>query len=180
MSDLKPRMEKSVESLKSQLASFRTGRASPDLLARLMVNCYGSPVPLKQVAAVSVPESRTLMLNIFDKGTVKDVERAIMTSDLGLQPQTDGTVIRLRLPELTEDRRKDLVKQVKKAVEESKIAVRNIRRDYLDEVKAQEKSKGITEDESKKRQDDAQKITDQYIGILDTLAKEKEAEVMKV
>lgn len=180
MSELNSRMEKSIESLKSLMQGFRTGRASADLLNRIMVNYYGNPVPLKQVAAISVPESRTLMLNVFDKGAVKDVERALMTSDLGMQPNTDGSVIRLRLPELTEERRKDLVKQVKKAVEEAKVAVRNIRRDFVDAIKAQEKSKELTEDDSKKRQDEAQKTTDQFIGILDTLAKDKEAEIMKV
>ncbi len=180
MADLKQRMEKSVESLKGQLASFRTGRASPDLLNRIMVSYYGSTVPLKQVAAISVPESRVLMLNVFDKGALKDVERALMTSDLGMQPQTDGTMIRLRLPELTEDRRKDLVKQVKKAVEDAKIAVRNIRRDELEDIKGLEKEKLITEDDAKKQQDTVQKTTDQYIGILDGLAKDKEAEIMTV
>lgn len=180
MSELTSRMEKSVESLKSMLQGFRTGRASPDLLNRIMVNYYGSPVPLKQVASITVPESRIIMLNVFDKGAVKDVERALMTSDLGMQPQTDGSVIRLRLPELTEERRKDLVKQVKKAVEESKVAVRNIRRDYVDAIKAQEKNKELSEDDSKKRQDEAQRTTDQFIGVLDTIAKDKEAEIMKV
>ncbi len=180
MSELNSRMEKSIESLKSLMQGFRTGRASPDLLNRIMVNYYGNPVPLKQVAAISVPESRTLMLNVFDKGAVKDVERALMTSDLGMQPNTDGSVIRLRLPELTEERRKDLVKQVKKAVEEAKVGIRNIRRDFVDAIKAQEKNKELTEDESKKRQDEAQKTTDQFIGVLDTLAKDKEAEIMKV
>lgn len=180
MSELNSRMEKSVESLKSLLQGFRTGRAAPELLNKIMVSYYGSPVPLKQVAAISVPESRVLMLNVFDKGAIKDVERAIMTSDLGLQPQTDGSIIRLRLPELTEERRKDLVKQVKKAVEESKVAIRNIRRDFVDAIKAKEKNKELNEDDSKKQQDDAQRTTDQFIGILDTLAKDKEAEIMKV
>ncbi|NBV42853.1 ribosome recycling factor [bacterium] len=180
MSELKSRMEKTVESLKSQLNGFRTGRANPELLSKLMVNYYGSTVPLKQVGAVSVPESRVLLINVFDKGAVKEVERAIMTSDLGLSPQTDGMMIRLRLPELTEDRRKDLVKQVKKAVEEAKVGIRNIRRDYVDEIKAKEKNKAITEDDSKRQQDDAQKTTDQYIGILDSLSRDKEAEIMKV
>lgn len=180
MSELTSRMEKSVESVKTTLAGFRTGRASPDLLNRIMVNYYGSPVPLKQVAAVSVPESRTLMINVFDKGAVKDVERAIMTSDLGMQPNTDGAIIRLRIPELTEDRRKDLVKQVKKAVEDAKVAIRNIRRDFVDAIKAQEKNKELTEDDSKKQQDEAQRTTDQFIGLLDTIAKDKEAEIMKV
>jgi ribosome recycling factor len=180
MSELTSRMEKSVESVKTTLSGFRTGRASPDLLNRIMVNYYGSPVPLKQVAAVSVPESRTLMINVFDKGAVKDVERAIMTSDLGMQPNTDGAIIRLRIPELTEDRRKDLVKQVKKAVEDAKVAIRNIRRDFVDAIKAQEKNKELTEDDSKKQQDEAQRTTDQFIGLLDTIAKDKEAEIMKV
>lgn len=177
MSELTTRMEKSIESLKSTLAGFRTGRASPELLNRIMVSYYGSPVPLKQVASISVPESRTIMLNVFDKGAVKDVERAIMTSDLGMQPNTDGSIIRLRIPELTEDRRKDLVKQVKKAVEEAKVAVRNIRRDFVDDIK---KNKELTEDDSKRQQDEAQRITDQFIGNLDALAKDKEAEIMTV
>ena len=178
MTELKDRMEKSIESLKSHLASFRTGRANPDLLSKLMVSCYGSPTPLRQVATVTVPENRVLQISVFDKTMVKEVDKAIQISDLGLNPSVDGTTIRLRLPELTEDRRRDLVKQVKKVLEDAKVALRNIRRDAVEDLKKQEKAKELPEDESKRLQDDIQKLTDKYIGLMDHLAKDKETEIM--
>jgi len=178
MNELKDRMDKSVESLKSHLASFRTGRANPDLLSKIMVTCYGSMIPLKQVANITVPENRVLQISVFDKNMVKDVDKAIQLSDLGMNPSIDGSTLRLRLPELTEDRRKDLVKQVKKVLEDAKISLRNIRRDAVDDLKKQEKAKELPEDESKRLQDDIQKLTDKYITTLDQLAKEKETEIM--
>lgn len=180
MQDNQSRMEKSVEALKHQLASFRTGRANPDLLARIMVSYYGAPVPLKQVANVTVPENRVLQISVFEKNLVKEVEKAIQTSDLGLNPSVDGTIIRLRLPELTEDRRKDLVKQVKKTLEEAKVGLRNIRRDAVDAIKKQEKDKVITEDTSKRNQEELQKLTDKYTAIMDHLGKDKEVEIMTI
>lgn len=180
MSELSQRMSKSVDALKSQLASLRVGRAHPDMLNKIMVSYYDVPTPLKQVASVSVPEPRVLMLTVFDKAALKDVEKAIATSDLGIPPVVDGTVIRLRLPELTEDRRKELVKQMKKMIEEAKVAVRNQRRDFIDELKSQEKDKSLSVDESKSKQDDAQRITDSFIAQIDQLAKDKESDIMTV
>lgn len=180
MTAIKERMEKSVESLKQHLAGFRTGRANPDLLSKLTVTYYGSPAPLKQVANITVPENRVLQLSVFDKNLVKEVEKAIQTSDLGMNPSTDGTTIRLRLPELTEDRRKDLVKQVKKVLEEAKVSLRNIRRDAVDDLKKQEKDKLIAEDECKRQQDEIQKLTDKYVSLMDQLAKDKETEIMTI
>jgi len=173
-------MSKSVDALKSQLASLRVGRAHPDMLNKIMVSYYDVPTPLKQVASVSVPEPRVLMLTVFDKAALKDVEKAIATSDLGIPPVVDGTVIRLRLPELTEDRRKELVKQMKKMIEEAKVAIRNQRRDFIDELKSQEKDKSLSVDESKSKQDDAQRITDSFIAQIDQLAKDKESDIMTV
>jgi ribosome recycling factor len=178
MTDLKDRMDKSVEALKGQLASFRTGRANPDLLSRIMVSCYGSMVPLKQLANITVPDNRVLQISVFDKTMVKDVDKAIQLSDLGMNPSIDGSTLRLRLPELTEDRRKDLVKQVKKVLEEAKISLRNIRRDAVDDLKKQEKAKELPEDESKRLQEDIQKLTDKYITTLESLVKDKETEIM--
>lgn len=180
MSDLSQRMSKSVDALKSQLSSLRVGRAHPDMLNKVMVSYYGVPTPLKQVASVSVPEPRVLMLTVFDKGAIKDVEKAIATSDLGIPPTVDGTVIRLRLPELTEERRKELVKQMKKMIEEAKVAIRNQRRDLIEDLKAQEKDKSLSVDESKAKQDEAQRITDSFIAQIDQLAKDKESDIMTV
>ncbi len=180
MESLKDRMKKSYESTVKQLSSFRTGRANPDLLSRVQVNYYGSPTPLLQLANITVPENTLLQINVFDKGAVQDVEKAIQKSDLGLNPQVEGSVIRLRLPELTEDRRRELVKQIKKQVEDGKVSIRNIRRDEVEQVKLMEKEKEISEDESKRQQDDVQKITDDYISKMDILSKEKESDIMKV
>ena len=180
INDMDVRMKKTVEKTKELLATIRTGRANPDILSKLQVDYYGTKVSLQQVASVSVPESRVLMLNIFDKGAVQSVEKAITSSGINLTPLTDGTVIRLRIPELTEERRKDLVKQVKKQCEDGKVSIRNIRRDYMDTLKSQEKNKDISEDEVKILQNDAQKITDKCIEEIDKISQEKEVEIMKV
>jgi ribosome recycling factor len=177
MSDVKSKMQKSIDTLKEHFATVRTGRANPDILSKIQVDYYGSMVPIKQVASISVPEPMTLMLTLFDKGSVKAVEKAIMTSDLGLNPAVDGTIIRLRFPDLTEDRRKELAKLVKKMAEDSKIALRNIRRDAIDQLKA---DKAIPEDQLKKQQDDIQKDTDHFTKLADQLAADKEAEIMKI
>ena len=172
------KMQKTVESFKGQLGTIRTGRANPDILSRIQVDYYGSMVPIKQVANITVPESMTLLLNVFDRSAVKSVEKAILTSDLGLNPQTDGSSIRLRFPDLTQERRKDLVKIVKKESEEAKISLRNIRRDAVDSVKSDEKAKHLAEDASKRAQEDIQKQTDHFIKLIDQITQEKESEIM--
>ena len=178
--ELNDKMEKTIERMKSQFSTYRTGRANADVLAKVTVEYYGSMVPLKQVASISVPEPMTLQLTLFDKSVIKSVEKAIQASDLGLNPMVDGTIIRLRFPELTEQRRKDLVKMVKKQAEESKIAVRNIRRDAVEGLKAKEKNKDINEDESKKIQEDIQKQTDHYIHVIDLMTADKEKDIMRI
>ncbi|RAP35086.1 ribosome recycling factor [Candidatus Marinamargulisbacteria bacterium SCGC AAA071-K20] len=180
MESLKERMAKSIDSFKQQLVGLRTGRANPDMLNTIQVDYYGSMVPLKQVASISVPEARTLLLNVFDRNAVKNVERAIIASNLGLNPNTDDNLIRIQLPELTEDRRKELVKHIGKVSEETKVAVRNIRRDKIDQIKAEEKQGDATEDDSKRLQQDTQKITDDFISKIETLFKEKETELLTI
>ena len=174
------RMKKAVDSAQGHLSVIRTGRANPSMLSKIQVEYYGTIVSLQQVASVTVPENMVLMLNIFDKAAVKDVERAIMTSDLNLTPMTEGSIIRLRLPELTEDRRKELVKLVRKQTEDGRVSVRNIRRDLLDKIKHQEKEKEVSEDESKRLHDHVQKMTDKYVEMIDQLSKDKESEIMTI
>ena len=152
MDFLKERMSKSIENFKHQLVGLRTGRATPEMLNPIQVEYYGSTVPLKQVASISVPENRTLLLNVFDKNAVKEVEKSILASNLGLNPNVDDNLIRIQLPELTEERRKELVKHISKLAEDSKIAIRNIRRDHIDEIKESEKKGDLTEDDSKRSQ----------------------------
>jgi ribosome recycling factor len=178
--DLDSRMAKCVESTRSEFASIRTGRATPALLDRLHVEAYGQPVPLKQVAGVSVPDSRTLVITAWDKGVVGDIKKAIEKSDLGITPNVDGTSIRLTVPPLNEERRKDLAKVVKKKAEDGKIAVRNVRHKAHDELKAQQKAGDITEDDNKRMQDQLQKLTDKYIKEIDALVVAKEKEIMEV
>lgn len=180
ITDLKDKMDKTIERMKSQFSTYRTGRANPDVLAKVQVEYYGSMVNIKQVASVSVPEPMTLQLTLFDKSVIKAVEKAIQASDLGLNPMVDGTIIRLRFPELTEERRKELVKMVKKQAEESKVALRNIRRDTVDALKTQEKNKEINEDESKRLQEEIQKQTDHFIHLIDQLTLEKEKDIMRI
>ncbi len=174
---LKDKMSKAIDHLKSTFGTIRTGRANPDVLSKIQVEYYGSMVPLKQVANVTVPENMTLLLTLFDKSAVKAVEKALLASDLGLNPNVDGTVIRLRFPDLTEERRKELVKVIKKYSEECKIVIRNLRRDFLEDLK---KDKNTPEDQAKKLQDEVQKQTDHFIKLIDQSTAEKEAEVMKI
>ena len=178
MSDLSERMEKTLDSARSQLATVRTGRANPDILSKIMIDYYGSMVPISQMASVSVPESMMLQVSVYDANAVKSVEKAILMSDLNLNPQVEGNVMRIRLPELTEDRRKDLVRVVRKYIEDYKVAIRNIRRDEIDVIKAQEKDKEISSDESKQEQDSIQKITNQFVAELDQLSAQKEKEIL--
>ncbi len=178
--DVEERMTKTLGVLRSDYQTIRTGKASPALLDRIQVEYYGSMTPINQLANISVPESRMLAIQPWDKSAMAAIEKAIMKSDLGITPTNDGTVIRLVMPQLTQDNRKDLVKRVKKKAEEAKVSVRNIRRDGNDELKGLEKSKEITEDESKGAQDDIQKLTDKYIAEIDKLTDNKEKEIMEV
>jgi len=179
-STLKNHMLKTIENFKNQIAAIRTGRANPELLSRIQVECYGTMVPIKQVASVMVPESMTLQLNVFDKSIIRNIEKAITTSDLNVSPQIDGAVIRIRLPELTEARRKEFVKILKKEEEDAKIALRNIRRDAIELVKKQEKNREISEDDLKHLTEEIQKELDHFIVIVENLSLEKEHEIMKV
>ena len=173
-------MQKCVDSTRSEFGSIRTGRATPALLDRLHVEAYGSSVPLKQVASVSVPDARSLVIQAFDRGTVGDIRKAIEKSDLGLTPNIDGNQIRLSIPPLNEERRKDLVKVVKKKGEDGKVAVRSVRHKIHDDFKTQLKDHKITEDESKRLQDQLQKLTDKYVKEIDGLVSTKEKEIMEV
>ncbi|PHR64897.1 ribosome recycling factor [Pseudidiomarina marina] len=178
--DAKQRMEKSVEALRSQISKVRTGRAHPSILDGIMVPYYGADTPLKQLANITVEDSRTLAITVFDKSSSGAVEKAIMTSDLGLNPAAAGTVIRVPLPPLTEERRRDLVKVVRAEAEQGRVAVRNIRRDANTDLKELLKEKEITEDEERKATDEIQKLTDTYIAKIDELLAEKEKDLMEV
>jgi len=173
-------MEKVIESTKKEFASLRTGRANPSLLDRVEVEAYGTRMPLDQVAMVSAPEPRMLLLQPYDKSTISAIEKAIRIADLGLNPANDGALIRIAIPALTEERRKEMVKTAKKIAEEMKVAVRNVRRDANDEIKKMEKASELTEDDSKKSQNDIQKLTDQYITKIDEILAAKEKEIMEV
>jgi ribosome recycling factor len=173
------RMDKAIGALKRDLASLRAGRATPALLDRIQVEYYGAMTPINQLANLSTPDSRTLLIQPWDKSSMSTIEKAIMKSDLGLSPSNDGTVIRIVIPALTEERRADLVKMTKKYGEEAKIAIRNIRRDANDEIKKLEKS-GISEDESRRHQEDIQKFTDKFIAEVDKVLASKEKEIMEV
>ena len=178
--DAEQRMKKSIESLRGELAKVRTGRAHPSLLEHIMVDYYGSQTPLSQVASIGVEDARTLTVTPWERPMVQAVEKAIMKSDLGLNPNSAGTVIRIPLPQLTEDRRRDLVKVVKHEGENAKIAIRNIRREANSDFKSLEKEKEISEDEERKAQDDIQKLTDQYVKEIDDVVAVKEEDLMKV
>lgn len=174
------RMQKSLTALKSELTSIRTGRANAALLDHVRVDYYGSPMPINQVANLAVPEPRIITITPWEKNMLPIIEKAILTSDLGLNPSNDGQMIRLVLPELTEDRRRDLVKQVKQVGEKAKVSVRNIRRDANDEVKKKVKDEALSEDESKRMQDKVQVITDRFIAEVDLIIEHKEKEIMTV
>jgi ribosome recycling factor len=178
--EIESKMQKCLEATRGEFASIRTGRASPALLDRLIVEAYGQPAPLKQVAGVSIPDSRTLLIMAWDKGVVSEIRKAIEKSDLGLTPNVDGTAIRLVIPPLNEERRRDLAKLVKKKGEDGRIAVRNVRHHAHDELKSELKSHAITEDENKRMQDTLQKLTDKYVKEIDGLVAAKEKEIMEV
>jgi len=174
------KMDNAVAALRTELASIRTGRATPALLNKVTVEYYGAPTPVNQLANVSVPEPRMIVIQPWDRSLLKKIEKAIMTSDLGLNPNNDGTVIRLNLPLLTEERRKELVKVVNKKGEAARVEIRNIRRDFNDAVKKQVKAKTITEDDAKDATDSSQKLTDKYTKKIDDILAQKEKEVMSV
>jgi ribosome recycling factor len=174
------RMKGAVEALEEDLAGIRTGRASPALVEKLPVDYYGIPTPLMQLATISVPESRMLLIRPFDGTTLRNIERAIQASDLGLTPNNDGKVIRLNLPALTEERRHDLVKLVHNRLEEARVAVRNVRRDGIKDLREFEHEKLISEDELEEGEDDLQKLTDKYIEMVNEVGVRKEKEIMEV
>ena len=176
----KEKMEKCVAQLKKELATVRTGRANPLILDKVMVDYYGAPTPLRQMAQVSVSEGTTLVITPFDKTIVKEIEKAITKAELGITPNSDGIVVRLSFPPLTEDRRKQLSKDVKAMGENAKVAIRNVRRDMTDDVKKLEKAENIPEDAVKDAQAEVQKLTDKYIAIVDDIVAEKEKEVLTV
>lgn len=174
------RMKGAVEALEEDLAGIRTGRASPALVERLMVDYYGMPTPLMQLATISVPESRMLMIRPFDAATLRTIERAIQASDLGLMPNNDGKVIRLNLPPLTQERRHDLVKLVHNRLEEARVAVRNVRRDGIKDLREFEHEKLISEDELEEGEENLQKLTQKYIDQVNEIGEKKEKEIMEV
>ena len=174
------KMEKAVAQMKREFASVRTGRANPAILDRVAVDYYGAPTPIRQMAQVSVSEGVTLVITPFDKSIMKELEKAIIKAELGVAPNKDGTCVRLNFPPLTEERRKETAKEVKKYGEDAKIAIRNVRRDMVDSLKKIEKDENLPEDAVKDNQDKIQKVTDKYVGIIDSLVVEKEKEVMTV
>lgn len=178
--DAKQRMEKSISALKSQLAKIRTGRAHPSLLDSIQVSYYGADTPLKQLANIIAEDSRTLALTVFDKSAAQAVEKAIMQSDLGLNPMSAGTTIRIPMPPLTEERRKDLIKVVRAEAEQGRVAVRNIRRDANSDIKELLKEKEIGEDDGRKGEDLIQKLTDEFVKQIDALLQDKEKELMEI
>jgi ribosome recycling factor len=180
LTDAEHRMRTAIQVLHDDLGAIRTGRASPALVEKLPVEYYGAPTPLQQLASISVPEPRTLMIKPFDASTIKTIEKAIQASDLGLNPNNDGKVIHLNLPPLTEERRRDLVKHVHHRLEESRIAIRNIRRDAHNDMRDFEKEKLISEDDLERGEEDLQKLTDRFIEEIGEQGKKKEAEIMEV
>lgn len=178
--DCKTRMKKALESLDREFAKLRTGRASTALVEDLQVDYYGSPTPLQQIASISIPDSRTIAIQPWDRNAFSAVEKAIQKSDLGLNPVNDGKIVRINIPSLTEERRKDLVKVAKRYTEEARVAIRNVRRDANEALKKKAKDKGITEDEQHRGQDEVQKLTDSSIAKADAALAAKEKEIMEI
>lgn len=174
------KMKKALEVLRKDYSSMRAGRATPALLDKVMVDYYGAPTPINQMANVSVPEPRMLVIQPWDKSVIATIEKAIQKSDLGLTPNNDGSVIRLAIPQLTQERRNELVKSAKKKAEDSRVAVRNIRRDANEHLKALQKEKLISEDDDKRAQEEVQKLTDKYIKEIEHILEHKEQEIMEV
>jgi ribosome recycling factor len=180
LGDAERRMQKAIEALKQDIASIRTGRASSALIERITVDYYGTPTPINQVASVSVPEARLLVIQPWDRKLLTDIEKAIQKSDLGINPNNDGQVIRLAIPPLNEERRREMVKTLHKKLDEHKVAIRNVRRDAQDKFREREKKKEISEDELKRSAERLQKLTDRYIDEMDKVGKSKELEILEV
>ncbi|MGB6838155.1 MAG: ribosome recycling factor [Dehalococcoidia bacterium] len=180
LADAEQRMGKAIEALRRELATIRTGRAQPALVEHLRVDYHGTPTPLNQLASIAAPEARLLTIQPWDKGSMGAIERAIQTSDLGLNPTNDGNVIRLVIPQLTEERRKELVKVVHRKVEEGRVAVRNVRRDRLEELRRLQRDKEVSEDEERRAQDQLQKLTNRFVAEADQVGREKEQELLEV
>ncbi len=178
--NLKERMEKTINVYSEKLAEVRAGRANPAILNKVKIDYYGTPTPINQVAGISVPEARMILIQPWDASILKDIEKAILASDIGINPNNDGKVIRLAFPELNEERRKELVKEIKKMAEEAKIAVRAVRRDGIEEAKSEQKQGNITEDDLKQAENEIQKITDKNIEEIDEILSKKEKEIMSV
>ncbi|WP_280768949.1 ribosome recycling factor [Salipaludibacillus daqingensis] len=176
----KDKMTKSIESYKRELGTLRAGRANPSILDKIQVEYYGMMTPLNQLSSITVPEGRMLLIQPFDKSSISDIEKAIQKADLGLTPTSDGNIIRITIPALTEERRNELAKLVGRYAEEAKVAVRNVRRDANDELKKSQKDGDITEDELRREQDDVQKLTDTMIKSIDDIAKTKEEEIREI
>lgn len=180
MKELEEKMQKTIDALEENYSEVRAGRANPVILNKINVDYYGVPTPINQVAGISVPEARMIVIQPWDMSILKDIEKAILASDIGLNPNNDGKVIRLNFPELTEERRKELAKDIKKMAEESKISIRNIRRDGMEKIKADLKNGDITEDEKSKLEENVQKITDKYVAQIDKILENKEKEIMNI
>ncbi|MBQ9314591.1 MAG: ribosome recycling factor [Clostridia bacterium] len=179
-SHIEEKMKKTINVLDEELASIRAGRANPKILDKIMVNYYGVPTPINQMANIMVPEARIIAIQPWDASQLKEIEKEIQKSDIGINPSNDGKVIRLVFPELTEERRKELVKEIKKIAEDTKVAIRNARRDGIEEFRAKEKNNEITEDDLRDSEEKIQKLTDKYISEIDSRADAKEKEVMSV
>lgn len=180
LQELEGRMQKSIDVFNQNLSEIRAGRANPAILNKISVEYYGMPTPINQVAGISVPEARTIVIQPWDASVLKAIEKAILASDIGLNPNNDGKVIRLNFPELTADRRKELAKDVRKIAEEAKVSIRSIRRDGMDEVKDELKKSEVTEDEKANLEDKIQKLTDKYVAEIDKLLENKEKEIMNI
>lgn len=178
--NIKEKMEKSISVYNEKLSEVRAGRANPAILNKIKIDYYGTPTPINQVAGISVPEARLIVIQPWDISVLKEIEKAILASDIGINPNNDGKVIRLAFPELNEERRKELVKDIRKMAEEAKVAVRSIRREGMDEAKAKQKDSEITEDELKQAENEIQKITDKNIEEIDKILEAKEKEIMTV
>jgi len=178
--DAERRMQKAVEALRQDLSSIRTGRASASLVERIQIDYYGAPTPINQVSQISVPEARLIVIQPYERKLLTDIEKAIQKSDLGINPNNDGQVIRLNIPPLNEERRREMVKTLHKKLDEHKVAIRNVRRDAQDKLRDREKKKEISEDELKRSKDRLQKLTDRYIDEMDKVGKSKELEILEV
>lgn len=174
------KMMKTIESLKKEFTKIRTGKANPSVLNGIMVEYYGSPMPINQIASVSAPEPQMIVIKPYDKSILKDIEKAVQVANLGFNPQNDDDLVRILVPKLTEQTRKELVKDAKKLAEDNKVAVRNVRREAMDQLKKLQKDSAISEDELKRYSDEVQKVTDKYIETIDKVSKEKEQDIMSI